>query len=141
MPTRRAGAVWEGGLKEGKGTFDSQSGALGGSYTFGTRFAEAKGTNPEELLAAAEAACFSMALSASLEKAGTPSTRIETQAVASLEKVGEGFQITTMKLTVRGTVPNIDAATFQAAAVDTKDNCIVSKALKGVQIDVEATLV
>ena len=141
MPTRRAGAVWEGGLRDGKGTFDGESGAIGGSYTFGTRFADTKGTNPEELLAAAHAACYSMALSAGLEKAGTPASRVETKAAASLEKVGESFRITTIQLTVRATVPNIDAATFQKAAIDTKDNCIVSQALKGVRFELDAALV
>jgi lipoyl-dependent peroxiredoxin len=140
MPTRNASATWEGGLKGGKGSFKGESGAIGGSYSFGSRFESAGGTNPEELLAAAEAACFSMALSAGLEKAGTPATRIETKAACTIEKQGEGFTITTMKLTVRATVPGVDQATFEKTAQATKDGCPVSRALKGVNISVEATL-
>jgi osmotically inducible protein OsmC len=141
MPTRNASAVWEGGLQGGKGSFSGESGAIGGSYSFGSRFGTDKGTNPEELLAAADAACFSMALSAALERAGTPATRIETKAACTLEKVDGGFKITTMKLVTRGRVPNIDAATFQKAAEATKEGCIVSSALKGnVKFELDAAL-
>jgi osmotically inducible protein OsmC len=140
MPTRNASATWEGGLKGGKGSFKGESGGIGGNYSFGSRFENAGGTNPEELLAAAEAACYSMALSGALEKAGTPATRIETKAACTIEKQGEGFTITTMKLTVRATVPGADKAAFQKAAQATKDGCPVSRALKGVQIDVNASL-
>src|SRR5688500_16953727 len=100
MPTRKAEAVWEGGLKGGKGSYKGQNG-LGGAYNFGSRFEEGSGSNPEELLAAAEAACFSMALSGALEKAGKPPTSVRTEAACTVEKVGEGFKITTMKLVVR----------------------------------------
>lgn len=141
MPTRKASAVWEGGLKGGKGTFSGESGAIGGSYSFGSRFEEAKGSNPEELLAAAEAACFSMALSAGLERQGLVPTRVETSAACTVEKVESGFKITTIKLTVRATVPNADAATFQDAAQATKSGCPVSQALAGVKIEVDAELV
>src|SRR5687768_9169785 len=140
MPTRTASATWTGGLRGGKGTFTGESGAVGGEYSFGSRFENAGGTNPEELLAAAEAACFSMALSGALEKAGTPATRVETKAACTVEKVGEGFTITTMKLTVRATVPGADKAAFQKTAQATKDGCPVSRALKGVKIDLDATL-
>ena len=140
MPTRNASATWEGGLKGGKGSFKGESGAISGSYSFGSRFENAGGTNPEELLAAAEAACYSMALSGGLEKAGTPAKRIETKAACTIEKQGEGFTITTMKLTVRATVPGIDKDAFQKAAHATKEGCPVSRALKGVMIELDAAL-
>jgi osmotically inducible protein OsmC len=140
MPTRKASAAWEGGLREGKGTFNSESGKIGGSYSFGSRFGDAGGTNPEELLAAAEAACYSMALSAGLEQAGTPAQRVETDAACTIEKSGDGFTITSMKLTVRAKVPGVNEGAFQKAVQATKDGCPVSKALKGVKIDVTATL-
>jgi lipoyl-dependent peroxiredoxin len=140
MPTRNASATWEGGLAKGKGSFSGESGAINGAYSFGTRFGDQKGTNPEELLAAAEAACFSMALSGGLEKNGTPATRVETRAACTVEKVGEGFKITTMKLDVRAQVPNIDAAAFQKVAEATKTGCPVSQALAGVKIEMTARL-
>jgi lipoyl-dependent peroxiredoxin len=140
MPTRNASATWEGGLKGGKGSFKGESGAISGAYSFGSRFESAGGTNPEELLAAAEAACFSMALSGALEKAGTPATRVETRAACTIEKQGEGVAITTMKLTVRATVPGVDNGAFQKAAEATKDGCAVSRALKGVKIELDASL-
>ncbi len=131
MPTRKASAVWEGGLKTGKGTFNGASGKIGGSYSFGTRFGEEAGTNPEELLAAAEAACYSMALSLGLEQNGTPPKSVRTTAECTIQPDGGGFTITTMKLTVRADVPGVDAATFQKLAEATKDGCPVSKAFKG----------
>jgi osmotically inducible protein OsmC len=140
MPTRKATAQWEGGLQGGKGTFKGESGQVGASYSFGTRFGEQKGSNPEELLAAAEAACFSMALALGLEQAGTPAAKIETEAACTVEKQGAGFRITTMKLVVRGTVPGIDQAKFDQMAQTTKANCPVSVALAGVEISVQATL-
>jgi len=142
MPTRKATAVWEGGLKGGKGTFKGESGAIGGQYSFSSRFESGTGSNPEELLAAAEAACFSMALSGALEKAGTPPTRVETSAACTVEAVPGGFGITKMKLNVQATVPNVDKVKFQQIANETKDGCPVSKALKGnVEITVEARLI
>ena len=142
MPTRKATAVWEGGLKGGKGTFKGESGAIGGQYNFSSRFESGVGSNPEELLAAAEAACFSMALSGGLEKAGTPATRIETSAACTVEAVPGGFGITRIKLNVQATVPNADKVKFQQIANETKDGCPVSKAFKGnVEITVEARLV
>src|SRR5438477_6148397 len=113
MPTSQATAVWEGKLKDGKGNFRAASGAFSGPYTFATRFEGAKGTNPEELIAAAHASCLSMALSAGLEKAGTPATRIETEAVATLETVAGSPRITQMALTVKGADAGIDQAAFQ----------------------------
>jgi lipoyl-dependent peroxiredoxin len=140
MPTRNASATWEGGLQGGTGSFQGESGAISGSYSFGSRFGEASGTNPEELLAAAEAACFSMALSGALEKNGTPATRVHTDAACTVEKVGEGFKITTMRLRVRVAAPGVDDATFQSVAEGTKKGCPVSQALAGVNITLEATL-
>lgn len=140
MPTRKATATWQGGLAKGSGTFTGQTG-LGGSYSFNSRFDDAMGSNPEELLAAAEASCYSMALSISLEKEGFPPTSVETQAACTIEKVGEGFKITRLQLTVTATVSNIDDAKFQAIAQATKEGCPVSSALKGnVQIDLTAAL-
>jgi osmotically inducible protein OsmC len=134
--------VWEGGLAKGKGSYRAESGAVQGSYSFGSRFEQSPGSNPEELLAAAEAACYSMALSAALEQAGTPATRVETSAACTIEKQAAGFKITTMKLTVRATVPGVDAAKFQAAAQATKEGCPVSAALKGnVALELDAKLV
>lgn len=140
MPTRSASAQWQGGLKSGSGSFKGQTG-LGGTYNFGSRFQEAAGSNPEELLAAAEAACFSMALSGALEKEGHAPTSVDTQAACTVEKVGEGFKITTMKLVVTAAVSGIEDAKFQAIAAATKEGCPVSGALKGnVQIELTATL-
>jgi osmotically inducible protein OsmC len=127
-------------MKGGKGSFKGETG-LGGSYSVGSRFESAGGSNPEELLAAADAACFSMALAAALERNGTPPTRIETTAACTIEKQGDGWKITTMKLTTRGQVPNVDANTFKQIASTVKDACPVSSALKGnVQISVDAQL-
>ncbi|HEX2208291.1 MAG TPA: OsmC family peroxiredoxin [Longimicrobium sp.] len=140
MPTRKASATWEGGLRGGNGSFRGESGVLDGAYSFGSRFTDAGGTNPEELLAAAEAACFSMALAAGLENAGTPATRVHTDAACTVEKVEEGFKITTMRLRTTASVPGVDDATFQKFAQDTKKNCVVSKALAAIDIQLEATL-
>ena len=141
MPTSSASAVWEGGLKAGKGHFKAGSGVFEGDYTFLTRFEGAKGTNPEELIAAAHAACLSMALSVGLEKSGTPATRISTKASCTVEKVGDGFKITRMRLEVRGKVPRVDQAGFAKAAEEAKKGCPVSGALQGnVQFDLDAKL-
>ena len=141
MPTRNASAVWEGKLQGGKGSFKGESGAIDGAYSFGSRFAAEKGSNPEELLAAADAACFSMALSGAIERAGGTPERVETKAACTVEKADDGFRITTMKLTTRAKVSGIDAATFQRVAQEAKDGCPVSSALKGnVRIELDATL-
>jgi osmotically inducible protein OsmC len=139
MPTSTANATWEGGLRGGKGTYGGESG-LSGSYDFGTRFGGDRGSNPEELLAAAEAACFSMALSGALEKAGFQPQRVQTTARCTVEKVGEGFKITTMTLDVRASAPNLDAEKLRELAEGTKNGCPVSVALAGVQISVESQL-
>ena len=142
MPTRKASAAWEGGLRGGKGTFKSESGAVDGRYSFGSRFEEGTGSNPEELLAAAHAACFSMAFSAQLEGNGTPPTRVETNAVCTVEKAGGGFKITTMKLTTRATVPNVDPKKFQELANAALEGCPVSQVLKGnLDMQLDAALV
>lgn len=140
MPTRKASAVWNGGLKGGNGSYSGESG-LAGSYSFGSRFESGAGSNPEELLAAAEAACFSMALSGALEKNGTPPTKVETSAGCTVEKVNGGFAITRIALDVRATVPKVDQATFDRIARETKEGCPVSKALKAVEIQLQAKLV
>ena len=140
MATRRASASWEGGLRGGKGRFDGESGAIGAAYDFGSRFGDSGGTNPEELLAAAEAACFSMALAAGLEKAGHAPPRVETKAGCTVEKVGDGFQITRIQLDTTATVPGMDDAAFQEIATATKAACPVSKALAAVDIQLQARL-
>src|SRR5690349_16446585 len=141
MPTSRASAVWEGKLKDGKGNFRAGSGAFNGPYTFATRFEGKPGTNPEELIAAAHAACFSMALSAGLEKAGKPATRVETTAACTMDMVDGTPTITRMDLKVRGTVAGLDQAAFQKAADEAKRGCPVSRALSGIpQITLDAKL-
>jgi len=140
MPTRTASAKWEGGLKGGRGSYSGANG-LGGQYNFSSRFENGPGSNPEELLAAAEAACYSMALSGGLERNGTQAKSVSTKANCTVEKVGDGFSITRMQLEVTADVPNIDDATFQRIASATKDGCPVSKALKGnVSLELTATL-
>jgi osmotically inducible protein OsmC len=142
MTTSNAVATWEGKLKEGKGTFKAQSGVFSGAFSFGTRFEGKKGSNPEELIAAAHAGCFSMALSSALEKAGHPVTRIETRAAVTIETVDGAPKITRSALDVRGKVEGIDQAAFEKAAEGAKKNCPVSKALQGnVEITMEAKLV
>lgn len=131
MPTSTASAVWRGGLKTGSGDYEAGSGAFRGTYTAATRFEGAAGTNPEELIAAAHAACVNMALAAALEREGKPPTSISTTAFCTIEKGEDGFRITTMRLEMRGTVPGLDQVTFATAAEGAKENCPVSKALKG----------
>jgi lipoyl-dependent peroxiredoxin len=140
MPTRRATATWDGPIMKGKGRFDGESGAIGAGYSFGARFGDEKGTNPEELLAAAEAACFSMALSGNLERAGVTPTKISTSAACTVEKQGAGFKITTMVLDVTVDAPGLDAAKLGEVAQQTKQTCPVSQALAGVEISVNARL-
>ena len=141
MPVRNAEATWNGNLKEGKGSVKLGSGAFEGKYSFGTRFENAPGTNPEELIGAAHAGCYSMALSAGLGKAGFTPQRVHTTAAVSLEKVGEGFKITKMRLVAEAKVPNIDAAKFQEIAQATKAGCPVSQALSATPIELDAKLV
>ena len=141
MTTSNAEAVWEGVLRSGRGHFKAGSGAFEGDYSFATRFESARGTNPEELIAAAHASCLSMALSGILEKKGSPPNRLSTRASCTVEKVGEGFRITRMRLEVRGKVPGLDEAAFRKAAEDAKQGCPVSAALQGnVQLELDARL-
>src|SRR5689334_23526315 len=141
MPVRKANAVWEGTIKEGQGRVALGSGAFEGRYSFGSRFEEAAGTNPEELIGAAHAGCFSMALSGGLGRGGHTPKRISTTAKVHIEKVGEGFSITRIELDCEAEVPGIDEATFQDFANKAKEGCPVSKALAGTQITLNAKLV
>jgi lipoyl-dependent peroxiredoxin len=128
---RKASAVWKGGLKDGKGTVSATSGVLSNTpYSFTTRFENAPGTNPEELIAAAHAACFSMALSAQLGSANLTPDSINTSATLTMEKQDSGWAITAVHLDVVARVPNADAAAFQKAADNAKSGCPVSKVLK-----------
>ena len=136
---RSASAEWNGDLRQGKGSMRLGSGAFEGQYSFASRFESGTGTNPEELIGAAHAGCFSMALSAGLSKAGHTAESIRTTADVFLEKVGEGFGITRITLTTVGRVPGIDADTFRKFAEDAKANCPVSKALASVQIELDAS--
>ena len=137
---RNGSAVWTGGLKEGRGIVSSESGVVSDAhYSFGTRFENGKGTNPEELIAAAHAGCFSMALSAQLGTMGLTPDRIATTASVSLDKVGDGFEITAVHLTVKAKVPGADAPQFQTAANNAKAGCPVSKVLNAT-ITMDATL-
>lgn len=141
MPTRTAEAAWEGDLLKGRGVMKLGSGAFQGTYSFATRMQDQPGTNPEELIGAAEAGCFSMALAAGLSKAGFKPQKIHTRAEVSLEKVGEGFKITRILLRTEGEVPGIDESTFRDQAQKTKATCPVSLALAGTSIEVDARLV
>ena len=140
METSKGSAVWEGTLKGGQGKMKLGGGGYEGSYSFGSRFEDGSGTNPEEFIGAAESGCFSMALSMALEKAGFPPKRISTTAKVKLEKVGEDFRITTIDLETDADVPGIDDAKFQETAKQTKENCPVSVALGGTQINLKAHL-
>jgi len=139
MPTRSAQATWNGDLKGGNGQFAGASGAVNGPYSFGTRFENAAGTNPEELVGAAHAACFSMALAAGLGKAGHSPKRVHTTADVTIDKVGEGFKITKILLKTEGEVPGIDEATFKDFAEKTKTGCPVSQALSATPIELQVT--
>jgi osmotically inducible protein OsmC len=141
MPTRNAHAAWEGGLKDGKGNFKVGSGTCGGTYSFGTRFESEPGTNPEELIAAAHAACYSMALSAALEGEGHKPKRVSTTAKVTVEKVPDGFKITKIQLECEATVPGLGDDAFQKTAAAAKTGCPVSKALAATPIELKAKLV
>jgi osmotically inducible protein OsmC len=138
---RTASAVWQGDLKTGKGALDTQSGTLEQTpYSFTTRFGEETGTNPEELIAAAHAGCFTMALSGKLGAAGLTAERLETTATLTLEQVGGNWTITTIHLDLTANVPGVDAEKFQEIAADAKANCPVSRVLNAA-IDLDAKLV
>lgn len=141
MPVRSSKAAWEGGLKGGKGTMALGSGAYQGSYSFDSRFEDGSGTNPEELIAAAHAGCFSMALSAGLERAGHSPKKVATTARVHLEKQEAGFAITGIDLDTEAEVPGLSDEEFQKHARQAKEGCPVSKALGAVEIRLEARLV
>ncbi len=142
MPKRTASARWDGSLTEGRGTMRMASGAYEGPYSFQSRFEEGDGTNPEELIAAAHAGCFSMALSAGLGQAGHNPESVETEAVVHLDKAGEGFAITRIELRTRASVPGLSDEEFQEIAEAAKQGCPVSQALAGVDsIELDAQLV
>lgn len=140
MAIRTADAEWKGDLPKGSGTLKTETGALSGSYSFASRFEEGAGTNPEELIAAAHAGCFSMALSNILAKAGHTPESIRTKAGVHLEKGEGGFGITRIRLECRGRVPGMDADRFREHAEEAKAGCPVSQALKAVPIELDAQL-
>ncbi len=140
MPVRQAEAQWQGNLLEGKGTIKLGSGAFEGSYDWRARSADGPGTNPEELLGASHAGCFSMALAAQLTNNNTPATRIHTTAKVHLEKLESGFAITQIELETEVEAPGVDDAKFQELANTAKTNCPISKALAGTTIQLKATL-
>lgn len=140
MPVRKAHAVWEGNLLQGNGKISLEQGTFERPYSFRSRFEEGEGTNPEELIGAAHAGCFSMALSHELDQAGFSPQRVKTTANVNLTKTGEGFEISEIELVAEATVPNIQEKIFLEHAENAKNNCPVSKALKGVRIKLQAKL-
>lgn len=140
MITRRSEAEWRGGLKDGAGKIKFGSGAYEGPYNFSSRFEGGAATNPEELMAASHAGCFSMAFSLFLGMANFTATRIHTTAAVKLEQVGGGFDITHIQLTMEAEIPGITEGQFQELAKQAKENCPISKALASVPIDLTATL-
>jgi lipoyl-dependent peroxiredoxin len=140
MPTRSASADWSGSLTEGDGEMSFGSGVYTGAYTYKSRFEEGQGTNPEELIGAAHAGCFSMALAGELANQGTPPESVHTDARVTIAKSGEGFAITKVELATQARVPGIDPKGFLDAAHAAKEGCPVSKALAGVEIELHASL-
>lgn len=140
MIKRTATAIWQGDLKEGSGSLALGSGAFQGKYSFTSRFEDGTGTNPEELIGAAHAGCFSMALSGELSKAGYTVDEIKTEAIVSMEKGESGFAISGIKLVTKARVKDIDMMEFSKLASGAKENCPVSKALSAVDIQLEAHL-
>ena len=141
MALRTANAVWEGDLKNGKGTVKLGSGSYEGPYSFMSRFESGTGTNPEELIGAAHAGCYSMALSHLLASKGFTPNKVSTQAKVNLEKVGDGFKITSIELVMEGDVPKIDEKTFLETAEAAKTGCPVSQALASTPIQLQAKLI
>jgi lipoyl-dependent peroxiredoxin len=141
MPVRTAEAIWQGKLRDGQGHLTLGSGAYDGPYSFASRFEQGPGTNPEELIGAAHAGCFSMALAFMLEQAGYSPERVHTTAKVFLERVGEGFKITAITLETEGKIPGIDEKTFLDKAEAAKNGCPVSQALAGVEINLQVKLV
>ena len=140
MPTRNADARWEGNLQDGKGTLRTQTGSVDLPYSFSSRFEEGQGTNPEELIAAAHAGCYSMALANELSKAGHVPTSVETTAKVHLEKGDAGFSISRIDLVAVAAVADLDDDAFQEIAAKTSKACPVSKALSAVDITLDASL-
>jgi osmotically inducible protein OsmC len=141
MPTRKAEAEWKGNLAEGSGRLKVESGAFEGPYSFKSRFEEGQSaTNPEELIGAAHAGCFTMAVTAQLTRARFTARRIHTGAKVKLEPLGEGPSITLIELEMEADIPGIDEATFQKLTLSAKENCPVSKALAGTEIRLKARL-
>jgi osmotically inducible protein OsmC len=141
MINRKASAVWRGGLKDGKGTVSTESGVLkDNQYSFSTRFENGVGTNPEELIAAAHAGCFSMALSGTLGGAGMTADSINTTATVTMEKTDAGFTVTAVHLDLTAKIPNANKAAFEKAAADAKAGCPISRLLKA-NITLDAKLV
>lgn len=140
MPTRKAKATWNGDLKNGKGNLSFGSGAYEGAYSFKSRFEDGTGTNPEELIGAAHAGCYAMALSAALAEAGFTPESVTANARVALEIVDGDPSITTITLKVEADIPDIDEETFREQAEGAKENCPVSKALAGVDIQLDASL-
>lgn len=141
MLVRKASAEWKGDLTSGTGTVSTENGAVKGNYSFPSRFESGEGTNPEELVGAAHAACFSMAFSNGLAKAGFPPESVRTEARVHLEKGEAGFSITQIHLDCVARVPGIDEVTFQAQAKGAKGGCPISKALSAIEIRLDARLV
>lgn len=140
MPVRSAQAVWKGSIGSGEGRMSFGSGAWEGSYSVPSRFEDGDGTNPEELIAAAHAGCFSMALSAGLTRAGSPPDEIDTHAKVHIEKQEAGWRITLIELETKALVPGISAEEFQEQAQAAKENCPVSQALASPEIKLQAEL-
>jgi len=140
MADRKANAEWKGNLTQGQGKFALGSGAFEGKFSFNTRMGDEPGTNPEELIAAALAGCYSMALNATLEKQGTPATEVHSEAIVHFGKNDAGFAISGIDLETRAAVPNITEADFQQVAETVKESCPVSKALAAVPIHLKASL-
>ena len=141
MPIRKAEAIWEGNLSKGKGRIKLGGGGYEGAYSFASRFEDGTGTNPEELIGAAHAGCFSMALSLMLDKTGHTAEHIHTVAKVSIQKVGDGFKITTIELDTEAKVPGIDEKSFLEQAEAAKKGCPVSQALSGTEIKLKARLI
>ncbi len=140
MPVRTAEAVWQGSSREGKGRVRAEGGGLEGPYSYVSRFEQGAGTNPEELLAAAHAACYAMALSSRLTKAGTPPQRIQARSHVTIDKVEGDWSVTGIRLDVEADVPGSSPSDFQRMAEDAKVNCPISRALRAVPIALEAKL-
>jgi osmotically inducible protein OsmC len=140
MPVRKSEAIWEGNLKEGKGKVKTASGTCEGSYSFSSRFEDGRGTNPEELLGAAHAGCFSMALAHMLSEAGYKPEKVHTTASVSIDRESGGFRITSITLENESDVPGIDEKTFMEKAESAKKDCPVSRALAGTDIRLNARL-